>query len=62
LHPWFKKLDRGYGNALLELSLAGDTLLYLKKGQNDFTQTIHHDAILNDENEIVTLFCRRKSF
>ena len=50
-----KGYETGYGNAILELSLKGDTLLYLKKGQNDFTQTIHHEILLNPKNEIVTL-------
>ncbi|MBD0295599.1 MAG: aryl-sulfate sulfotransferase [Flavisolibacter sp.] len=47
--------ETGYGGAVLELSLTGDTLLYLKKGQNDFQQTIHHEIIPNKKNELVTL-------
>ncbi|MDQ3683901.1 MAG: aryl-sulfate sulfotransferase, partial [Bacteroidota bacterium] len=50
-----KEYETSYGSAILELSLAGDTLLYLKKGQNDFQQTIHHEIISNSKNEIVTL-------
>ena len=50
-----KGFERGYGNVILELSLAGDTLLYLQKGQRDFTQTIHHEILLNSKDQIVTL-------
>ena len=50
-----KENDPGYGNAILELSLKGDTLLYLKKGQKDFQQTIHHEILLNSKNQVVTL-------
>jgi arylsulfate sulfotransferase len=44
-----------YGNEIIELSLAGDTLFHLKKGQNDFKQTIHHEVLLNDLNQVVTI-------
>jgi arylsulfate sulfotransferase len=54
-----KENDAGYGSAILELSLQGDTLLYLKKGQNDFQQMIHHEIMLNSKNEIITL-CREE--
>ncbi len=50
-----KGFETGYGNAILEISLAGDTLLYLQKGQNDFKQTIHHEILLNSKGQIVTL-------
>ena len=50
-----KGFETGYGNAILELSLTGDTLLYLQKGQNDFKQTIHHEILLNSKDQIVTL-------
>lgn len=50
-----KDYQTSYGNAILEVSLAGDTLLYLKKGQNDFQQTIHHEILRNTQNELVTL-------
>jgi outer membrane protein assembly factor BamB len=50
-----KEFETSYGSSILELSLTGDTLLYLKKGQNDFQHTIHHEIILNSKNEIVTL-------
>lgn len=44
-----------YGNEILEISMAGDTLLHLKKGEADFKETIHHEIILNKKSEIVTL-------
>jgi|WetSurMetagenome_2_1015567.scaffolds.fasta_scaffold88754_2 arylsulfate sulfotransferase len=44
-----------YGNEILELSLTGDTLFTLKKGQGDFKQTIHHEVLLNDRNQVVTI-------
>jgi hypothetical protein len=44
-----------YGNEILELSLAGDTLFHLKKGQGDFKQTIHHEVLLNDQDQVVTI-------
>jgi arylsulfate sulfotransferase len=50
-----KEYVTGYGNSILELSLTGDTLLYLVRGQNDFKQTIHHEILLNAKNQIVTL-------
>lgn len=50
-----KEFETSYGSSILELSLTGDTLLFLKKGQNDFQHTIHHEIILNSKNEIVTL-------
>ncbi|MEO5782304.1 MAG: aryl-sulfate sulfotransferase, partial [Ginsengibacter sp.] len=50
-----QEYETSYGSAILELSLNGDTILYLKKGQNDFKQTIHHEIILNPKNQLVTL-------
>ncbi|WP_158267064.1 aryl-sulfate sulfotransferase [Chitinophaga niastensis] len=47
--------ETSYGDEILELSLTGDTLLDLKKGQQDFKQTIHHEILLNPKNELVTL-------
>ena len=44
-----------YGNEILELSLAGDTIFNLKKGQKDFKQTIHHEVLLNDQDQVVTI-------
>jgi len=52
-----KETEIGYGNTILELSLRGDTLLQLTKGQADFQQSIHHEILLNAKNQIVTL-CR----
>jgi arylsulfate sulfotransferase len=54
-----KEYEAGYGNAIIELSMKGDTLLYLKKGQNDFTQVIHHEIYEDRQNHIVTL-CREQ--
>ena len=47
--------ETSYGDQLLEVSLTGDTLLNLKKGQGDFKQTIHHEILLNPKNQLVTL-------
>ncbi|MDQ6889333.1 MAG: aryl-sulfate sulfotransferase [Bacteroidota bacterium] len=49
-----------YGSEILEINLSGDTLLHLKKGQGDFTQTIHHEIIKNNKKEILTLFVDEK--
>jgi hypothetical protein len=49
-----------YGNEILEVSLNGDTLLHLKKGEKDFKQTIHHEIILNKQNQVVTLCVEQK--
>jgi arylsulfate sulfotransferase len=51
-----------YGNEILEISMTGDTLLHLKKGEKDFKETIHHEIILNDQNQIVTLSVQKKIF
>jgi hypothetical protein len=51
--------EAGYGNAILELSLSGDTLFYLTKGQKDFQQAIHHEIFLNAKDQVVTL-CREE--
>lgn len=45
-----------YGHEILEINLKGDTILDLKKGQNDFRQSIHHEIIKNDKGQLVTLF------
>jgi outer membrane protein assembly factor BamB/outer membrane murein-binding lipoprotein Lpp len=45
-----------YGSEILEINLLGDTLLHLKKGQGDFKQTIHHEILKNNKDQIVTLF------
>jgi arylsulfate sulfotransferase len=44
-----------YGNEIIEFSLAGDTLFHLKKGQGDFKKTIHHEVLLNDQDQVVTI-------
>jgi arylsulfate sulfotransferase len=49
-----------YGNEIMELSLTGDTLLHLKKGMNDFRQTVHHEIFLNDKQEVVTISSEEK--
>jgi arylsulfate sulfotransferase len=49
-----------YGSQILEINLLGDTLLYLKKGEGDFKQTIHHEVLENDQNDIVTLFVDKR--
>jgi hypothetical protein len=54
-----KENESGYGNAILELSLRGDTLLYLKKGQGEFQEMIHHEIMPNSMNQVVTL-CREQ--
>ncbi|HVI45879.1 MAG TPA: aryl-sulfate sulfotransferase [Chitinophaga sp.] len=47
--------ETSYGDEIMEISLTGDTLLDLKKGQQDFKQTIHHEILLNPANQLVTL-------
>lgn len=49
-----------YGNEILELSLQGDTLFHLKKGEKGLDKTVHHEAILNKKSEIVTLTVEEK--
>lgn len=49
-----------YGSQILEINFLGDTLLYLKKGQGDLRQTIHHEVLKRNKNEIVTLFVDEK--
>lgn len=49
-----------YGSEILEINLAGDTVLHLKHGQGDFSQTIHHEIITNARNEIITLFVDKR--
>jgi outer membrane protein assembly factor BamB len=45
-----------YGSEILEVNLAGDTLLHLKKGQGDLKYTIHHEVIKNNAGNVVTIF------
>jgi arylsulfate sulfotransferase len=49
-----------YGHEILEVNLLGDTILHLKKGQNDFRQTIHHEILKNDKDQLVTLYVDKK--
>ena len=45
-----------YGSEILELNLTGDTILHLKKNQNDFKYTIHHEILKNNSNQLVTIY------
>jgi arylsulfate sulfotransferase len=45
-----------YGSEILEINLAGDTVLHLKKGMGDFRSTIHHEILKNNKGQILTLF------
>jgi hypothetical protein len=49
-----------YGNEILELSLQGDTLFHLKKGEKGLDKTVHHEVILNNKSQIVTLTVDQK--
>lgn len=49
-----------YGGEILEIDIMGDTITHLKKGQEDFKYTIHHEIIKNSENNIVTLYLDEK--
>jgi len=49
-----------YGSQILEVNMLGDTLLYLKKGQGDFKQTIHHEILKNDKGQMVTITVEKK--
>lgn len=51
-----------YGSQILEINLNGDTLLNLKKGQKDFTNTIHHEILKNSRNQIVTIYEDKRVF
>jgi arylsulfate sulfotransferase len=44
-----------YGSEIMEINLLGDTVLYLKKGEGDFNETIHHEILRDDKKELVTL-------
>lgn len=50
-----KTMPTSYGNEILEIGLNGDTLLHLKKGQQDFTSDVHHEVLRRGANEIVAL-------
>jgi arylsulfate sulfotransferase len=49
-----------YGSEILEINLEGDTLTHLKKGQEDFKYTIHHEIIKKSKNVLVTLYVDEK--
>lgn len=49
-----------YGHEILELNLYGDTVLHLKKGQNDLPANIHHEVLKNDKGELVTIYVDKK--
>jgi outer membrane protein assembly factor BamB len=51
-----------YGNEILEISLAGDTVFHLKKGEKGFDKTIHHDILYNSSQQLVTLTLEKKAF
>ena len=51
-----------YGNEILELSLTGDTLFHLKKGEKGFDKTIHHEILWNDSKQLVTLTLEKRIF
>ncbi|WP_326993414.1 aryl-sulfate sulfotransferase [Chitinophaga sp. 212800010-3] len=57
-----KEFPTSYGNEIMELSLSGDTLLHLKKGQNDFIANAHHEVLLSPGNNIVLLSTAEKQF
>lgn len=49
--------DQGFsdGDRILETNLAGDTLLLLNYGENDFNKIPHHDLFLTEENHVAYL-------
>lgn len=49
-----------YGHEILEINMLGDTLLHLKKGQNDLPKTIHHEVLRNDKGLLVTIYVDKK--
>lgn len=51
-----------YGSEILEINLLGDTILHLKKGEGDFINTIHHEILKNDKNQLVTIYEDKKVF
>lgn len=46
----------------MELSMTGDTLLHLQKGQADFTTNVHHEVLLAPDNHIVMLATVERTF
>lgn len=57
-----KEFKTSYGDQVLEVSLEGDTLLHLKKGQGDFTANAHHEVLLAPGNNIVMLNTVERTF
>jgi outer membrane protein assembly factor BamB len=49
-----------YGDEILEISLAGDTLFHLKKGEKGFDKIIHHEIFYNASHQLVTLTQEKK--
>lgn len=49
-----------YGNEILELSLTGDTLFHCRKGDGAFHHTVHHEALLNNQNQVVAISSEEK--
>lgn len=45
----------GDGNIVLERSLAGDTIFYLKQGQKGFDKTVHHDLAVKPNGNILAI-------
>ena len=45
----------GDGNVIMELSLGGDTLFYVKQNTKDFTRSAHHDLCRNHRGNIVAV-------
>lgn len=43
-------------NIITETTVAGDTLLYLKKGTRDFNHDLHHDLLMTDNGNIVAIY------
>jgi len=57
-----KNYATSYGNQIMEVSLNGDTLLHLIKGDGDFTANAHHEVLLNHDNNIVLLSTVERTF
>ena len=51
-----------YGDEILEVSLTGDTVFHLKKGEKGLDKTIHHDIFYNASDQLVTLTLEKKVF
>ncbi|MGE7777168.1 aryl-sulfate sulfotransferase [Chitinophaga sp. NPDC101104] len=57
-----KEYATSYGDQVLEVSLRGDTLLHLQKGQGDFTSNAHHEVLLAPGDNIVLLNTVERTF